>query len=408
VVLAVVATLWVVAGRDGERSARRAAVRAAAIAAGVMVVVALVDLVAASSTYMRILDSRLWMLLALLGLTALGCAVAIGNAAWIRDRVTRLSPLRNRTAWVLGATVALWLLGLWFVRPALSAAPEDPAVPGATDPWTFVWMQWYLGTPTVALAVAAMVVATYRFVVGRLHAALVPLVALVAGTGALYWWSANIRPDHVWATRRFLPVVLPGLVVLACVAVSWVLQHLDSARVRSAVALVAGAAIVVPPLLVTLPAPLMARQRAVVDVVEEACALLGDDAAVLVVGGIDRLVLPQALRSWCAVPVATPVATDGLLTPAEVEELAADVRQRGRRLFVVGSDPEAVAEVLPVGATQTRTGEIISTRRLEVAFERVPNRYMTDDERLLLGGPYSLGVAAVPDGGRAREGGGDG
>jgi 4-amino-4-deoxy-L-arabinose transferase-like glycosyltransferase len=41
-----------------------------------------------------------------------------------------------------------------------------------------------------------------------------PFVLFVLGTTAAYTWRPSIHPDHIWATRRWVPYVIPGLSLL--------------------------------------------------------------------------------------------------------------------------------------------------------------------------------------------------
>jgi hypothetical protein len=85
-------------------------------------------------------------------------------------------------------------------------------------------------------------------------------------------------------------------------------------------------------------------QRPWLRAVEDTCAAVGSDGAVLVREGNDlQLVLPPALRAWCGVPVATAGPAVGA---DRVGQLAAAWAAQGRRLFVVG--PESQLPAPPV------------------------------------------------------------
>ena len=48
----------------------------------------------------------------------------------------------------------------------------------------------------------------------------------------LYIARPSIAPDHLWAMRRYLPVVLPGMTIAAAAAAIWV--DVDDRRVVAA------------------------------------------------------------------------------------------------------------------------------------------------------------------------------
>ena len=51
------------------------------------------------------------------------------------------------------------------------------------------------------------------------------LMLTVAFFCVFYFFKIRIVPEHFWAARRFLPVILPGTLLLACAAAFWGLQQ---------------------------------------------------------------------------------------------------------------------------------------------------------------------------------------
>jgi hypothetical protein len=92
---------------------------------------------------------------------------------------------------------------------------------------------------------------------------------------------------------------------------------------------------------------------------------------------LDRL-LPQTIRSWCGVPAAgaLPLFND---TTARV--LDARWAEQGRRLFVIGDDPDAVGAVTPAAQ------EIIlvpTDRTLEQTLTRRPSNLIEHTYRFVV------------------------
>ncbi len=78
------------------------------------------------------------------------------------------------------------------------------------DRQAVVRMVWFL-TPAVAvLGMVGLALAAYR-----LDEARALLLGAVLAFGVLYVALPNVAPDLPWATRRFVPVVFPGLCLLA-------------------------------------------------------------------------------------------------------------------------------------------------------------------------------------------------
>src|SRR5690606_28694039 len=134
----------------------------------------------------------------------------------------------------------------------------------------------------------------------RVWAVLLPVVI----TGGVYLWKPSVNPDHIWAIRRFLPVILPGLAL----GIAYTIHFASRARRQSIRWM--GIALAILSLVVVvgrIPATIGLHEfeDAVGDFQELCEAARGD--AVLVVdsrpdGFVPRLV--QSVRSYCGVPAA--------------------------------------------------------------------------------------------------------
>ncbi len=135
----------------------------------------------------------------------------------------RLLTLYGRRAALLAA-LALLGASLWayFVLPdPWEGLPEywgGEAGPmaefDAYDRQVAVRMVWFL-TP----AVAVLGMAGFALAAHRLDAARALFLGAVLAFGVLYVALPNVAPDLPWATRRFVPVVFPGLGLLAGYAI---------------------------------------------------------------------------------------------------------------------------------------------------------------------------------------------
>ena len=76
------------------------------------------------------------------------------------------------------------------------------------------WMGWWVGLPAILLAAVGVGLIVRRWLSGR-DGDLLPLVGLGVCVASLVFWRPSITPDHPWADRRFVPIVLPALVLLA-------------------------------------------------------------------------------------------------------------------------------------------------------------------------------------------------
>ena len=116
------------------------------------------------------------------------------------------------------------------------------------------WVFWYIGVPAVVLATLGVAVLSRRCLRGQAPAWTLPLV-LFGWAIVTTLYRPAITPDQPWASRRLVPAVLPGFILLAVWASSWLagrLRQMDVRRELSAV--VAGCCallLVVPPVITT-------------------------------------------------------------------------------------------------------------------------------------------------------------
>src|SRR5262250_2934670 len=115
------------------------------------------------------------------------------------------------------------------------------------------WVIWYAGIAAVLLGAfggAALLrrslraLATWQDPSGaRINWAL-PFAVLLVGSGVVLWQPHTV-PDQPWASRRLVPTVLPGLIVLAVWVAAWMIgrAHARGAG-RTAVAVATGCFVV--------------------------------------------------------------------------------------------------------------------------------------------------------------------
>src|SRR5207302_1025237 len=129
---------------------------------------------------------------------------------------------------------------------AVGAGVAGPAALGAVDLYWFSRGYFHLQSTElrgVALGVGAALVGGVGAVV------LVPLAGVTLAITMLYVARPSIFPNQVWAMRRFLPVTIPGLLILGAWAAEWVGEWVATRRSVGrwlVPALVIAAAVVVP------------------------------------------------------------------------------------------------------------------------------------------------------------------
>lgn len=170
----------------------------------------------------------------LVGLAALGLIVVAGSSV-LASSARRGSHQLERNARLIrvaAAPAAVLLMALWVVlvtRPWWLVARDDAANPAVAslqatagvpvEPRqsyaenTLIWLSWYYGVIPVAVGLLVLTAWLLLGLRNARHARLACLLLLVLPSTLLYVWSPLISPDQVWAVRRFLPVVIPGLLL---------------------------------------------------------------------------------------------------------------------------------------------------------------------------------------------------
>lgn len=333
------------------------------------------DLVFHSPDYLRALQST-WKLMALgvptVAVTAVLVIVVPGMpevAGWLRRRpvaISRVVVVLVGVAMLLVLTRPLYLHMHLVVDAAGQAAnitrqqaeglPIDPT--RSYDEQSLVWISWYLGWPTVILACLAGLLAV-RAAVRRRSPAIVVVMSVVAVNAALYLNDVSITPDQIWAMRRFLPVILPGGLLM----VAWGLREVYERRRGLAGRLVpglgpagrtqamgvvvgaVGALVVLYPLTTVGAITRVSEGAGQYDLVEKTCAHIRGQK-VLIVGNIPQMGFYQpTFRNICDSSVITVPASD----------LPTEQRQIARILSLWGSGPVKVVSFYAVNVPWSTT-----------------------------------------------------
>ncbi|MFC6080857.1 hypothetical protein [Sphaerisporangium aureirubrum] len=261
--------------------------------------------------------------------------VMTGFAAWPWLRTVRRFPTNPDDR-----ANALFIAG---VQKA-NGLPVDPS--RIYTEQTLWWVIWYIGLPAVILATLGAAVLTRRVLRGRDLAWALPL-AIIAWTTVTTLWRPAITPDHPWASRRLVPVVLPGLILLAVWGVRRLRDHAGERRLtgwarrlaepgrrraRDGV-LVAGCALLVaPPVVTSIGTAFSPAERGEAAAIAELCATIPRDAAVLIIERATADRFTQVVRGMCGVPAArVPAVTGDVPPPAVVRRLSARIRASGRQ-----------------------------------------------------------------------------
>ena len=361
----------------------------------------------------------------LIRVALLGTLLTIASIIVVRrqrrrpDLVEKLRSRRETAAKVAFGLVAAFGVGVWFVRPLVHKTRGDPNATVALvqrlgqlsiDPTrryselSVQWISWYLGPITLVLGIVGVAALAYLFVRGRLRIQPTTIALILAPPALLTLWWPSTTPDQVWAARRLIPAVLPG-VILAAFGVLCAFGR-DRSRPflserRFAVVVLAAVAALVP--IYTINGVMqMTEQRGLTSVITDACTKIGPKGAVVVLAEARGprsdayLSDPQTLRSFCNVPVLVML---GRSNAPNLVSLATQWRARGRTLFLVSEFPQTILRQFPRAQIQpTLVGEELHV--LEPTLDRRPSNYI--GHQLPTAAVTQLMIAAVPGTPRVR------
>lgn len=260
----------------------------------------------------------------------------------------------NAIANSVSGAIGLFLAYAWLARPDLEAPtrPDSYGLEGLQQAagveieplrsyaeLSVHWLSWYLGIPLVALGLIGMVILVRRVLLDR-DAPDGPFVGVMVVSTVLYVYRPSINPDHIWAMRRFVPLVVPALILVA-VGVSARLVS-RSGRWATPAAVTLAAMLVLPVVITTANVGLGTELDGAAGDVVEACETLGVDAALVFVGEASQIrhdALGPLIRGSCDIPVAVE-DPDSPLDAADIERMATAASAIGRSIWIVGGSDE--------------------------------------------------------------------
>ena len=212
------------------------------------------------------------------------------------------------------------------------------------------WVFWYIGLPAVVLATLGAALLARRCLRGEAPGWVLPLLAfgwIIVVTLA----RPGITPDQPWASRRLVPGVLPGFLLLAVWASGWLLDWLRrtgrAALIRRGVAVLAAAALLLPAAFTTFGLTFSGANGLAtkttysgeIAAVDHLCAAIPANASVVVVNYATASRFVQLIRGMCGVPAARLFLPE----PSSVQATVAGIRHAGRRPVLLAAKQAQLA-----------------------------------------------------------------
>jgi hypothetical protein len=200
---------------------------------------------------------------------------------------------------------------------------------------------WYLGVPLVALAVVGFGRLVHIALRSR-RSNLILITAIFAIGVPLYLWDPKITPHQLWATRRYVPLVIPAFVIAAAICSDWLIGYIASRRMRAICISVLAVGLILPAVVQTWPIREMNTQRTFLSAVQRLCAFTGSNGVVLELGSTRTV---QTFRSWCGLDAGW---VDASRSAESIQALNRAAAATCRPAFVVGA-PDGISA--PPGST---------------------------------------------------------
>ncbi len=241
----------------------------------------------------------------------IGTIVAV---QWLRRRRTELRGQPKPRLVHAVAALPFAVTAVFLLRPYVERGWHTDYY-HAYAPLSLHWIYWYTGFSTIAFAVVACAMLGRRCIKGQAPVWVLPILVFACAT-LVFLYQPGITPHQPYASRRLVPAVLPGLILLAVWLASWLAQksrvvHLVDVpdllkrAPRAFVIFCCAGAIFLPPATGNFGG--LAFKRTFVGeiaTVDKICQGIPKGSSVLIIDYNMMDGFGQAIRGMCDVPVA--------------------------------------------------------------------------------------------------------
>lgn len=239
---------------------------------------------------------------------------------------------------------------------------------------TMDWISWYIGLPLLLLGFVGMAIAASKVMRDR-TVKLLPFLMMVGLTIMMYGAIPRITLDQIWAIRRFLPVILPGLIIFGFFALDYILSKVDiEARLKKTIAIFAALFIILIPLTVTRPFLFVKENRNNYNYVTSLCSMFPKNAQVIWLGSALELDSVHTTRTYCGnytLGYNYKGKKGGQLNPTDMKNIAA-INKAANRPTILIVRTSLAEQLIPANREKFTKVLDYKAQQLELSFDHAP------------------------------------
>lgn len=381
--------------QTGTSSLRRLAFTQACLLAGLLISggVGFLDIYYLSNSYFLSEWPNLRLELLFIGLLLVfgyPLAIMVGKSQKLRLVYLKHRNILPNAIGVMIATVSLVLMSrpLWYRATKEKLLYESDGTVRTLYERNFAeltvnWLSWYLGALTVLLGVVGLYLIVKR-VIDKKQIELLPFIFVFSGTALVYLVDPSIFPDQIWASRRFLPIVMPGLIILAVLSTEAIMRLRNKKLNYQFVAGALAALILIGPIFVTRDL-FTAREATWLSPLKTTCNSLEPDSAVVWLGRA-RTELIEPTKAFCGVDAEGYGPLFNRSTAISKETLVSiynRATEQGKSPIVglFGSD----VSLLPDSLTNVSPLVGFSYQQIEATHTTPPKKIISQSESIIVG-----------------------
>jgi hypothetical protein len=256
---------------------------------------------------------------------------------------------------------------------------------------SFTWVVWYLGPVMTIMGVGGLALVAAKISKDEKYLILLPLTVVLLGTSLVYFSRPSISSDQIWASRRFLPVIMPGLAIFGAYSFDKLSrQKIAINKLGRSLLYLGVLSTVIAPLFISFPYLRVRTYGNQIDQMNALCQSLPDNP-VVIMGGVLRLVGVQSVYTFCDVPTYGFTKEPTIQTIAKLAQIA---REKGYTPVIVVDSLET--DLVPTSFKNAKAIKTIQFDTLPITLFTPPRGLIGSEKTLLIGEVQNDGSITSP------------